>query len=171
MDCSESSNLSNANPSISYQTTKSVETKNADFEENIPEIQIKDNPDVESIIGKEDSNTENKIKMEEVKEITPSELSDPTSTQSFENNVQSLSKESSYKKGSTPSLFNKMTYEQRNQRLLEIILISLFSLLSSNQDFLYLTINIKLFKSNWKDINLNKNGYFRTSNSEVVGTI
>ena len=118
MDCPESSNLSNANPSISGRTANSVKTKNADFEDNL---------DVDIIIGKEskDLNDENEIKMEEAKIITPSELSDLTSTQSFENNAQSLNQESSYKKGPTPSVFNRMTEEQWNQKLLEIILISL----------------------------------------------
>ena len=128
MDCSESSDLSNASPSISGRTANSVKTKNADFEDNMLTNQIEDNPDVDIIIEKEskDLNDGNEINIEEAKIITPSELSDLTSKESTENNAQSLNQESSYKKGPTPSLFNEMTEEQWNQKLLDIILISLF---------------------------------------------
>ena len=123
-------NNSSASGSNSSKSSNSDKTKTVDYEDNKYNYQIEVNPDVDSIIGKEnkDSNTENEIKIEEVKIITPSQLSDLTSTQSSENNDQSLNQESSYKKGPTPSLFNKMTKEQWNQRLLEIILISLFNI-------------------------------------------
>ena len=105
------SEISSVNPSISYQTTNSAKTNNADLDDknNIEALQKEEN---------KDSNIENRT--EEAKEITPSELSDLTSKESSENNDQ-LSHKSSYKKGPTISLFSKMTDEQNEQKLLEII--------------------------------------------------
>ena len=124
MDCSESSSLSNASLPISGQTTNSVKTKTADYKDSVSNYDVKDKYNIEALQKEEnkDSNVENRT--EEAIEITPSELSDLTSTQSFENNDQPLNQESSYKKGPTPSVFNKVTYKQRNQKLLEFILIS-----------------------------------------------
>ena len=135
-------NLSSSSVSISAQNTSSVKTKTADYKDSEPKHGIDDKNNIEVLQIKEskDSNVENKTE-EGVKFLTPSELSDLTSMQSFENNDQSLKQKSSYKKGPTPWLFSKMTYKQHKQKFLEIILMFLFSFLSSNQDFLYMKIN------------------------------
>ena len=127
MDCSDSSDLSSVSPSTSSQTSNSSKTKTSDYEDSVPNYDFEDKNNIEAFKLEEskDSNVENRTD-EELKIITPFELSDLKSVQSIENNAQSSQKERSFIKGQTPSLFNNMTYKQHKQKLLEIILMFLF---------------------------------------------
>ena len=134
MNYPDSIDASSVSLPISGRNKDSDKTIIVDYKDNEPKNDVEDKDNIEAlqIEKNKDSNVENRT--EETKEITPSELSDLTSIQSFENNDQSLSQESSYKKGPTPSLFSKMIKDEWELKLLDIILISLFILLLSNQD-------------------------------------
>ena len=142
MDCSDLSNLSNASLSFSGQTINSVKTKTADYKDNVPNYDVKDKYNIEALQKEEnkDSNVENKTERK-IKIITLAEFFNLTSKESSEKNTQSLNQENPYKKRQTASLFNKMTIKQWNRKLLEIILISIYNILSSNQDLLNQAIN------------------------------
>ena len=109
MDCSEKSDM-NASRSISgsnlNSNAKTIKTKVASSIKNKP-AENANNQNLESC---KNQNEDMKL-MENSRFITPSELSDPSSTESYIEDTETSNQETSYKKGPTPSLLKN--YDDR----------------------------------------------------------